>query len=228
DESGKEVSKKVSYASDENFGMIADELPVGSYKVTFSGSDMGEIDISNTYRGWISLHQGGKADIFHKEIDLTVQEGGVLTQSVEMIRKVGQIEIVPIDKIPSRVYWIKYTVHKVSWLFYLKDHSGRNDSKVTTNIFYNTDADAGLFPDYTQPLFANFFLDRDLPAVASVSIQAYDKSGNTLVDKVIHDVPVSINKKTILTGYLFGNLAEQDFLVTFDDNWNSDIIDIKF
>lgn len=229
DESGKEVSKKVSTRLDENFGMIEDELPAGSYKATFSGSDMQGVNISNFYGGAMSLHTEGKGDIFYKEADLIVEDGAGITTSVELVRKVGKIEVDLLDEIPSKVSRIDLTIFNVSSFFNLKDHSGRNDYDLRSSVYYRNDPKTGALPDYSQPIFSNFFLDKDLPFIAIVIIQAYDQVGKQIADKVILNVPVAINKKTILTGELFDDTAKgQEFSVSFVDDWNSDIINIHF
>jgi len=57
---------------------------------------------------------------------------------------------------------------------------------------------------------------------ATVNIRAYGTGGNLVIDKIINDVPVGVNKTTILSGKLFeesGSSKGQGFSVSLKDTW---------
>lgn len=231
-ESGIEVNRKTSYASEANFGKIEDSLPKGKYKIVILGTLRVAGNVDQYYdNGWVYISSGwGGDDTFFGQVDIDVQ-GSVIEQSLELVRKAGKIEIELLDEIPVDIEEIIYTIQGISNYFNMLDYRGNNNSEIYNSNYYVDYPENGEVADYTQDLNLYFFLSYDLPTTAAVNIRAYDRNRNLVVDKTITDVPVAINKKTILTGRLFdevGSTKGQAFSVSIDDKWNSDINHVNF
>src|SRR5690606_28635448 len=131
------------------------------------------------------------------------------------------------DNIPENIEEIAYSITGVSSYFVPKSNQGYNTSTVSkSNFYYSADQS-----DYSQNFDLYFLLDGDFETTASVNIRAYDRNRNLVANKIITDVPVAINKKTILTGRLFdeaGSGTGQSFSISIDDKWSSDINYVEF
>lgn len=230
-ESGIKVNHKNSYFNNSNFGRIDDSLPKGKYKIVVAGSTGGVGSLPNDYySGIYNSGTNGMGDIFLKQFELEVT-GEPISQDVELKRIVGKIEIELADDIPASIEEIAYSVKGVGHYLYFSDTRTSSGQTVSKSNYYFDYPDMGVGPDYNQDFALYFFLQYDQDAIVSVNIRAYDNNRNLVVDKTINDVPVSINKKTILTGRLFddvGSTKGQSFSISVDDKWNSESNHVEF
>lgn len=231
-ETGIKVNEKESSATNPGFGKIEDSLPQGRYTVVVLGTKRSRKILPSTLDEFyfLSHTSDGGDDVFFQQTVIEVK-GAAINQSLQLSRKVGKVEIELSDKIPENIEEIVYTVKGVSSLFHLRSNYGAYDNSIYKSNYYWSYNDEMGAPDYSQDFGLYFLLSYDEDAVASVNVRAYDRNRNLVVDKTINDVPVGINKKTILTGRLFddaGNSKGQAFSVSLDDKWNSNVNHINF
>lgn len=228
-EAGILVNQKVSNSQQQSFGKIEDSLPRGKYTVMLLGSTLGTLPRPDNINGYYYMPEyGGGDDIFFSQTALEVQ-GSAIDQTIQLKRKVGKVDIVITDEIPPNIEEIVYSLKGVGHYFYPNSGQSYRGTIYKSNYYLNDEASGA--PDYSQNFNLYFFLDYDQDAYASVNIRAYDRNRNLVVDKTINDVPVSVNKKTILTGRLFddvGSTKGQAFSISVDDKWNSESNHIEF
>lgn len=228
-EAGIKVNEKVSNSQHASFGEIEDSLPVGKYTVMLLGSTLRTWNAPDNINGSYYMPEyGGGDDFFFSQTAIEVQ-GLAINQTIQLKRKVGKVEIKITDEIPANIEEIVYSVKGVGHYFF--PYSGLSYiNTIYKSNYYWVDEESGS-PDYSQDFGLYFFLNYDQDAFASVNIRAYDRNRNLVVDKTINDVPVSINKKTILTGRLFddaGSTKGQAFSISVDDKWNSESNHVEF
>lgn len=210
--------------TDANFGTITDKLPVGTYSVFFIGGynffpTVGHSEailklftpttLSTAYAAFSSEDM---RELFAKQITLSVTTEDV-NQTVTLDRVGGLLDVNILDAIPSNVTSIRVIAKNYAWKFKLSNFSPVNlfdnySQKYTTTTLVGTSD--------------NHFVIAQLNTftTATVTITAFNDQ-TKIAEKVISNVWVKPNKKTILTGNLFGGtLGTGGLDVGGDPTWN--------
>jgi hypothetical protein len=223
---GNRVSRIWQTASDNpnDFGVISDSLAPGTYTIvigatTFAGlSDISDYGLNNSYFRVDPISQE-IGDLFYKKIQITVSENGnPPTMDLVLNRVVGQLKIELKDALPA------------------SDPNGAvtvNVFGVPTDLMFSTDLTRGAW--YDLPLNRTSLTTWDWYILGSsqklqVVLGWKDKVTGAAQSKTIQNVLVTANKKTIITGYLYGtpeNLGGSDYVVRTNPDWSTDSTVIK-
>src|SRR5690606_30007997 len=148
-------------------GKIEDSLPKGKYTIAVLGNIYNNSYLPDYTGGNVSMYSVGGDDVFFAQFDFEVT-GEAITQTLELVRKAGKIEINLIDKIPAEIQKIVYKVSGVSYYFDMYNNIGSTSSSIYNQNDYYTYEYIGYHPDYTQDFDLYFFLDQHLPSIGSV------------------------------------------------------------
>ncbi|QEC51671.1 hypothetical protein EDD80_102212 [Anseongella ginsenosidimutans] len=239
EETGDLVRSQTSIYGSEDYGSFTDSLSAGNYNIVFVMC-RGELTDYDWGLDWVQEGPaiyysskfneatltgyaagvggadlsviGGFPDIFFKHIKLEVS-GDVVMKDITLPRVVGGIEVrLTDDSFPDDLTQIT-----------TKQHAGYNDFPFNwegasdPRIVHHSDWQ----PDPGNPLFHHVIVNPKTGKLTTdVHITAYRAGGelDTIAHKVIHDVEIEVNKKTILTGKLFDD-PSQAFTVEVDTAW---------
>lgn len=197
----------------EQFGKFEDTLPAGKYKVVFK-SGYGTLNGDFQYAAYTNIDQD--RDAFGNAFDIIIADKA-LEQSVELDRIVGKLEVKLLDKIPNDIDRIVLSINGISNFHYIYGgRYGTNDKSEKTISTTSSNFESQLF------LYFGYQGYETSSGHATVNIRAYGTEGNLAINKIINDVPVGVNKTTILSGKLFeefGSSKGQGFSVSLKDNW---------
>lgn len=216
-EDGRKVQERVQHASEPRFGQLVDLFGKGKYTVLVVGRKQATFDSFWDYNesNWFTS-PGLIDEVFFKKVDLVVEDSDV-EQEIVLQRKSGMIEIDILGDIPLNVGEIRYSITGVSDHFIPKTNRGDNNKTVTRSMYFEEDGTPYKW-DGGEPFTFYFFLDNDRQTTATVRLSAFDRAQNVVAVKVIEDIPVAVNKKTMLRGRLFettGTFSSQAFSVSF-------------
>jgi hypothetical protein len=206
------------------FGTISEQLPAGSYQVYVAGTDGASVlskDKSTTAMVSANAKTG---EIFMKALNIKVGDS-TFSQSLVLDRMVGKLEVKIADTIPRNIYKITVTSSSGSWI-YLNSTNDRYPQPKSVDNFLST-SDYGKI-NYTAGLYIVPNLSGSI--TSDVSIRAYNTAGGLVVDKIVKDVKVETNKKTILTGKLFTTTTSPTtgFAVSISADWKTDSNNVSF
>jgi hypothetical protein len=222
--SGLMVKNATQIKSLATFGTINEQLPTGNYRIFIVGSTEFISMIKDNY-SQIALYPSSKVgDIFIKSIDLKVA-AETISQSVILDRIVGKIEVQITDAIPTNT--AKITISSSSGtVVYLNNNTDRYPQAKTAESTI-TSADYGK----TNFIASSFIIPSISGSLISdVSIRAYNTTGGLMVDKIVKDVKVETNKKTVMTGKLFTTPAATTtgFSIGLNSDWNTTTNNVNF
>ena len=205
-----------------NFGNISDSLVAGAYTIMVAAgkpglnsnlntSEPGGATLNGTnfiyYQGSGSAYAQWK-DTFYGQIDINV--AGNSTQDLVLNRIVAQLQVHITDAIPASATSISIAVSQDDLTFLMYSQT---PSTLTRQVYSNTiPAAAKGKTDYT---FSNLIGNTATPVV--VTINCYDATNKVLGSAVVTNVICQKNKRTILTGRLFG--SDNNFTVSLNDTW---------
>jgi hypothetical protein len=222
--SGLLVKNATQVKSLATFGTINEQLPAGNYKIFVVGS-ADNISLTKENYSSVTVYFGGKvADTFVKSFDLKVTDETV-TQSIVLDRVTGKLEIQITDAIPTNTAKITVTSSS-SVSIYLTSSSERYPQPKTSETSLST-------LDYGKTNFTlgSFIIPLTTGSIISdVSIRAYNTTGGLMVDKIVKDVKVETNKKTVMTGKLFITPAATTtgFSIGLNSDWNTTTNNVSF
>ena len=207
--SGDLVSKETQLSNAENFGTIKDQLADGEYDIVFYGSSLetswyndnnGEnlksslyFRTYNTFYPNGSMHADTRAvDCFSYKAKIVVKEG-YTPPPIVLERITGRLEVQILDDIPQSVAELKITAatHERYYPFNLN-----NEIKSRIHTIAITNHSRKLYSTYIMPL-------PDSLLKTNVKLQALNATGSILGEKMINDVEIRANYRTILKGKLF-------------------------
>lgn len=205
-----------------NFGMITDSLPPGQYQVVFVGGKKGLIE---TYSGRTAAdnfsYPGNKwQDTFWDEFNITIGSDGI-SQDVTLKRIVGKLELEITDNIPANADSLVIKVDPEATS--LMNDGGQPMGPPFGTVTYSEKIPAGAIGH------ANFRMDRIIGNAVTpftVTITCKDASNAVIATATANNVSVQVNKKTILSGNLFGGpppANSQSFTAKVDTVWNSTV-----
>src|SRR5690606_12375503 len=141
-----------------------------------------------------------------------------LSNTMNLERIGGKVEIVLTEEIPTSIQEIQYSVTNVASTLPLNGSGAYGSITISNSNYYHSGE--GMTPDYTQGFNIYFLVPYSQNLIGSVNIRAYDHNRTLVADKTIIDVPLSMNTKTILTGRLFDDVGTsngQDFSISVVD-----------
>lgn len=216
-----------------NFGTISDSLAPGSYTIVLIASEKPLYTDPILSNSNISAHSFGPSfigglgidplgDLFLKKIPVEISATGNPTDlEVSLNRIVGKLEVNILDALPASNAngFVRVQVTPLSVAYYIAN--GSLSTPESLWLWYGTRKDQHHFADY---LFgsANEF---------NVIIEYQDKNTGETLSKTIEHVTCSTNKKTIITGYLYGTPANPggpDYQIRLNQAWDSDSTIINF
>ena len=207
-------------------GTITDSLPNGTYPVRIFAGKKGLTTVQLDYLPIANYGYGGYywQDTFWAGFNITVN-GGSVTQNVTLARTVSKIELQILDNIPTNASTISMSI----------------DPQFGSQSVLYGDLDSDYYTDSVQynvtiPISAkgkpNFTVDRIIaPSYPlTVKITCKDAGNNIIATATASNVGTNANKKTILSGNLFGGPVgnSQNFQVKIDTAWNTTPINASF
>ena len=216
---GKEVYKQTQLKDDHTtyitFGEFSCNLPVGSYTMVVVGRDHYKDDVfvltSPTEADYTSERP---RETFTKTQTVTIASATPVNFSVALDRVNAQLQILSTDTRPEEAKTIKTTYSKGS-----KGFSPTSGLATDDNGFWVTNTPAAV--GKTINVISNAFLATDLETM-TITIQTLDADGHVLVTKVVPNVPLQRNCKTVLTGTVFtGGSGSGAFRL--ETSWLTDI-----
>ncbi|MGN6181452.1 MAG: FimB/Mfa2 family fimbrial subunit [Mucilaginibacter sp.] len=209
---------KTLTSTNGKFPTIADSLKIGNYDIVFVAGKTGLSYLNsspgypaNAYYDYVdsitTTTFNTWHDTFTQEILLKVT-GGDTTINVNLYRIVGKLQISIKDTVPTNADHINiYATNVVQSVEAspANHFQGRIYNLLNKALIYQASVPTSAKgkPNYT---IANV-LAADSAAAMTVEVMAYDSSNNLIGDAVINNVTLIPNKKTILTGNLFGGTS---------------------
>lgn len=231
DSANKLVHTITQTPDNTNFGTISDNLPAGNYTiVVVAGKDgLTQADMppltnippySIYYIDSLTVSSFGNyqwKDTFYKKTTLTVT-GSDVNQSITLDRIVSQLEVNIQDVIPANAKTITYTYYSEYFYFSLLGSvpvlgNWKGSNNEVERSFTLPDSVIGK----TNLKFSYIVCNTVVP-LTNVTINCYDASSKIIGQAMINNVTMQVNKKTILSGKLFG--SQNSFNVSIDPVWD--------
>ncbi|WP_299581625.1 hypothetical protein [Mucilaginibacter sp.] len=225
----KLVHTLVQDSTSSNFGNISDSLSAGAYTIIIAAGKPGltsSLSVRSPGTSYLTgtnyiFYKGGPfaqwKDTFYGQINITVT--GDVNQDINLNRIVGQLEVDITDAIPATANSISITVDLDDLNFLLNSQTPTQAAKPT----YTTTIPASA-KGKTNYTFRNLIGNTATPF--NVTIVCYDAAKKVLGTALVTNVTCQKNKRTILTGSLFG--TNNNFTVSLNDTWNATPINIPF
>lgn len=219
------VKNTVQEKTLSTFGSISEQLPAGDYKVYIFGSteQFSVLNKESNTTAFVSPSIYNIGDWFMKSVDLKVSDK-TQAQSIVLERAVGKIEVNITDAIPVNTAKITISSITASWINLNNSLQPATEMKtIETNV---AASDIGK----TNFVVGKYVVPENGGSIVSdISIRAYNASGALIADKIVKDVKVEKNKKTIMTGKLFTAPAiNTGFSVRVNADWNTQNNEVKF
>ena len=192
-------------SSESTFGSPEITLDYGQHNLVFIASKSTEPSISN---GIFSCNK--VLDTYSKTLSINISSSSANTQSITLERCIYGITIIPKD-----VY--KYSDIEII----IKDHclSYYNNYGINSNEYHRVFDTTDLIGKTDALGFTVYgFLQQGEDRIDLV-INFRNENGQVEVSREVEDVPVEINKKTVLTGYFFDSSLSPT--LTINTSWNT-------
>jgi hypothetical protein len=164
-------------------------------------------------------------DSFAASQKFTISDADV-TVNLNLVRINSAIEVVIQDAIPNNVSYITLNVSQ-DYNFYSVPDGSISDLAPFDDLRGSTAATKYTVAD-TSKGKSNFTMDRIMLNTTSkfdLTISAYNSANSLIAFKVVKDIKLTKNQKSILTGTLFGgstsNSVGSTLPLTADTSWNS-------
>lgn len=194
---GTNMYESTQRQGDTSFGTFSCNLPIGSYTMVVIGTDTGENDqfslISSTEAAYTSALV---RETFWKTQIVSVTSSTPLDLSVTLNRIVPQLTIYSTDARPAGVEKIRTTYS-----------AGYKSFNPTTglgigNAGFSLTNRPGASVGTTVSFRNNTFLATDEQTM-TITLDVLDAEDHVLISKIIPNVPLKRNRKTVLRGPLF-------------------------
>jgi hypothetical protein len=214
--SGKLVSQ-ISLASDSSkFAPISDKLATGTYNVFFAASHGDMVFATDLGRDKNYFFYGDKYnspsyqwdDTFFKAITINVTNADI-TQNINLARIVGELEVNIEDNIPANASKLKLTITSEYSTYTFLPMSAdttyaltntANGRAAASSVTYNiSDTSKG------KPNFKAYDIIINTIKPFNVVIACLDAAGNVIATTTASNITCQKNRRTILSGKLFGS-----------------------
>lgn len=234
------------------FGTILDTLSSGKYTAVLLGTIdyqygfngrqdntwfLNLSNLSETYimdQGHLDYNTLKTGDTFFKRVDFAVGNQNT-SQKVVLPRVTGKVDIIIEDKLPANAakFDCKYIGASNELLFstgtagnggatYGYDTTIYNDNYLYSPILIK-ESEKGT----SNYLLSKFAFGKSDKAF-TVEIRCYDSANKLIAKKVVNNVAVYPNKRTVLKGKLFDNKSQVGFMVSVNDQWDTKTEEINF
>jgi hypothetical protein len=234
DATGKNVVTATQTSTQAGFGNITEYLQAGSYTVAFVGGQKGIAiygDLSSAGFSYPDPPLDDNIpfkDTFFDKIALTVGTSST-SQSVTLHRIDAQLEINIQDQIPAGATSINLTISNEAYLYSIANQApvdalSEGIDPVLTFNQQLTASDIGK----TNYNFSTIILNTIEPFTVTLTCKG---SQGVIATQIIPNVTCQVNKKTLLTGNLFGGSGTNStggFQLSVDSTWNPVNINIPF
>ncbi len=213
---GTNMYESTQRQGDTSFGTFSCNLPIGSYTMVVIGTDTGENDqfslISSTEAAYTSALV---RETFWKTQIVSVTSSTPLDLSVTLNRIVPQLTIYSTDARPAGVEKIR-TTYSAGYKSF-NPTTGLGIGNAGFSLTNSPSASVG-----STVSFRNYaFLATDEQTM-TITLDVLDAEDHVLISKIIPDVPLKRNRKTILRGLLFTPSASTaSFLL--ETSWLEDV-----
>lgn len=194
------------------FGTVSMSLPYGKHELLFVGHKTEEPSFSYPYVTFDETH-----DTFSYRLSLTVDEDTNASQSIQLSRSVAAVKLVAIDAIPEGVSALRM---KLSACYNTLDittgYASGESSSVSRTFTYSTSHIGKKGSTYS---IYTFVPNREHST--DVTVEILNKEGSVISTTSIKELSVERNRKTVLTGELFG--TKTDAVIYINDIWGNDV-----
>jgi hypothetical protein len=212
----KRIDQEI-YKDSTTFGKISDSLRSGKYTIVVAGTNDTNY-IRHSYR-FESVLEWFPQDVFYKKIELLVAGQDTTINNLRLDRISGKLEIrLKPEVVPANVKYADVFIDSIAPFFDLLNGtlSGRNGTygaALNPAVNYN--------PDLNMAFYC-YGSDNKMRVI----LRAYDEKEQIVVRKVIENVQVFANKKTILKGSLFDSepIGNTVLPITVDPDYAETII----
>ena len=142
-------------------------------------------------------------DCWYSSMSLTVESGNSQNKDVELSRCVARVSTQFTDALPNKAKSFDLTLEGGSWVFDVKNNSGKKDDKATNTVYPSSD----MYGQVNQWAHLFTFVPKGATSAASYTITAYDSSENQIASYTFTDVPLYVNKRTLYKGTFFHSNA---------------------
>lgn len=218
------VLTKLQLAADADFGELNDSLPAGNYKVsiaaTTDSADYSEVsnvrppaikdqwDMMTEILNW--------PELFYRQLEFSVTPEGANELNVALNRFSAALEVNITDAPSVHPDSIVYVSTRTSAQIFDLNY-GRGDETAATPLLY--------FPRTTGNTFYGLLVP--MPhSIVNVTINYRDRVTGNRVNKMINNVSVQSNMKTVLTGRIFSlppapAKYDHGFNVSLNEIWDT-------
>jgi hypothetical protein len=238
------------------FGTIVDSLPAGNYTIVLAGSnykhtisdrrayDPGQVNLrplNEAYLGQehhLSMEIPETEDTFYKKFTINIQNQAV-EEDVTLERITGKLEVNILDAIPTNAAVFDVKIYKAATIISLGTSTfsggtyyGEDDYENTINDFLTenvwqpikiTDSERGT----TNYRYSRFLYGRDSVPITIV-IRCFDAQMNLIAHKIVKNIRIYKNRRTILKGRLFDSRSEAAFNVSVNSEWDPNTVEVPF
>ncbi|HEY8895391.1 MAG TPA: hypothetical protein VIM79_11275 [Niastella sp.] len=219
---GKTASYIEQDSTNSRFGTISDSLLPGTYTVAV-GAHNRTVPSSFTYitakyaslasAEFYNVWARNTADFFYKKVQVTVNASGNQITDLSLNRIIGNLKVDLKDALPTSDPNGAITVNVLG---------------VPQSYMINPDTVANRYSDVpmdrtSQTTWEYNIFGSNRPLTVMLSWR--DKVTGAFQSKTITNVTVAPNKKTIISGYLYGvptNVSAGDVFVRTNQNWSTD------
>ncbi|MDE5419788.1 hypothetical protein L3049_17495 [Labilibaculum sp. DW002] len=221
---GKYVKELKFLASEQ----VVDELSAGDYILKILGNSSSYSWETNDYiwgdqylnSFYFSDHEPSKS-VFGGTLNFTVNENA--TFDLTLNRLTSQVQVY-IKDLPSNAGKIEMTLYDASYGLYLENYtpSSPSDSRVVSTDWTETSDEVKYHLHFSM-------FDTEAEFTHEGLIKVFDKSGQLISSKEVHDIKTTRNKIT----YIEGNIMPADpgtntgFTITYNSNWG-ETINVQF
>lgn len=205
DSTGKQVAFLQQDSTAANFGQISENLTSGTYTIQIAA---GKSNLGYENNPGLSIdYNGGNGvwgDTFFGSTQLTVN--GDVNQNITLNRIVGQLQVVINDVLPANA--AKIGIKVIGELkFYKVATATPNTVADAYTVITTIPAEAKGHTNYMPPPIEIV----NTVSPLEITVSCYDASDNLLASASVNDVSFQVNRKTILSGQIFG--ADNGFTI---------------
>jgi hypothetical protein len=224
--SGALVSSLTQLSSNPNFGTIQDTLAAGTYTVVMAAGQTHFVsDQTNqystatlTYIGKLPGYPAEWSDSFSKVFTVTISNQAI-SQSVQLARMVGAVQLDIKDAIPSNVYSLQ-----MQFEYDYSTYAISTGQITDQTAFPYTDTIPTSARGTTNFKTTAIVLNTSTPM--EVIITAYDNTNKVIATTSVTNVNCYKNTTTVLSGKLF--TSNVNWGVSVNNTWDPTTINISF
>lgn len=209
---GKPLQTLSQSSASDGFGTIPMSLTYGNHELLFVGHKAEEPSFSYPSVTFNETH-----DTFSCRMLLTVDEDTENSQSVQLSRCVAVIKVVATDAIPEGVSALRMKLSSCYNTLDIATGCAAGQSEETVRTFTYSTSHIGK-PGSTYSIYT-FVPNREF--TTDVTVEVLNADGSVRTAASVKGVSVERNRKTVLTGELFGRGT--DIIVDVNDSWGEDI-----